>query len=269
MALKLPARKLIAPLRPAARPLQAPATRAPARTGPAPQTIGGGFGVAHALNEERERRANRPFEFSMKPGEGGMNGVTIILTDRPRLPAMPHFAYMHRWGFEENNVQTEVCITDGPEGCPLCRHLSKKGGYEMMLSCIDPRPYTPQRGPKAGQTTPRSKRPYPVKISMIPAFERLYQTHKTFRGMVIKLHRDNKKSPATGSQVEFVRMLDEPTLKKYGELSEPFDMAKVYPRLSPEKMGLIYNIDGSTSGTVGSEDFASGAGGVMNDDLPF
>jgi hypothetical protein len=252
--------------------VQVPANRARPAVAASATTIGGGFGVAHALNEERARRANRPFEFAMKPGEGGLNGVTIVLTDRVRLPAMPYFCYMHRWGFEEHDVKTEVCITDGPEGCPLCRHIDKKGGYEMMLSCIDPRPYTPKNGPKAGQTTPRTKRPYPVKISMIPAFERLYVAHKTFRGMVVKLFRDNKKSPATGSSVEFVRMLDEATLRKYGELAEPFDMAKLYPRLSAEKMGLLYNIDGAANGggAVGSEDFGRGGGSsASSDDLPF
>jgi hypothetical protein len=270
MALKLPASRKLnvsTPVKPSARPLQVPANRARPAAAPA-QTIGGGFGVAHALNEERVRRANRPFEFSMTPGEGGLNGVSIVLTDRVRLPAMPYFCYMHRWGFEENDVKTEVCLTDGAEGCPLCRHLNKKGGYEMLLSCIDPRPYTPARGPNAGKTTPRTKRPYPVKISMIPVFERLYIAHKTFRGMVIRLHRDNKKSPATGSSVEFVRMLDEATLRKYGELAEPFDMAKTYPRLSAEKMGLIYNIDGTAvSGAVGGEDV--GRGSVSDDSLPF
>ncbi len=281
MALKItPPRKLVVPSKPAiikpkpiglaprtqpARQLQVPATAKGA-----PSTLGGGFATAHALNEEREARANRAFEFSMKVGEGGMQGVTIILTDHVRLPQMPYFCYMHRWGFDSNPPapKTEVCITDGPEGCPLCRSLGKKGSYEMMLSCIDPRKYIPEKGPKKGIEQPRQRRPYPVKMSMIPAFERLYQSHKTYRGMVLRLFRDKKLSPATGSQVEFVKMLDEATLKKYGDLAKPFDYTVQYPRLSAEKMALQYNIDHASAGAVGAEDAPGGSVG-SDDDLPF
>jgi hypothetical protein len=259
--IKLPARAIAIP----AKPLQVPARRAVAPAAP-PKSVGGGFATAQAMNEERERKRGQAYEFRMDVNEGGMQGVTIILTDRVRIPAMPYFCYMHRWGFEEGEPKTEVCITDGPEGCPLCRNLSKKGGYEMMLSCIDSRKYVPKKGPKAGQPQPRQKRPYPVKISMIPVFERLYQAHKTFRGMVIRCFRDKKQAPGTGSTVEFVRMLTEAELAKYGELALPIDMTKQYPRLSAEKMALTYNIDNAASGAIGSVDNAAPG---SDDDLPF
>lgn len=250
--------------------VQVPARRPGAPpVAPSNYSAADGFGVARGINAQRDREAaqrkERGFEFNMKIGEGGEKGVTIILTDKVRLPnQMPFFHYAHRWGFERNDPKTEVCIQDDPSGCPLCRSLNKKGTYEMVLTCIDTRPYTPQKGPNAGKTVRRSRKPYVVKTGMIPQFERLYKQHKTFRGMVLTLFRDGQKSPGSGSQVQFVRMLTEAELAKYGpELSTPIDYKKAYPRLTADQMASQYNLD-SADGAIGSADVGSG-----DDDIPF
>jgi len=259
MALKIPLRRIGVP----AKPVVTTKVQAPAPSG---FVAGDGFARARAINEQREIDRNRPFEFSMAVNEGGTNGVTLIITDTVRKPKLPYFHYMHRWGFEQKDVKTCVCIQDGPEGCPVCRSLNKKGSYEMVLSVIDTRPYTPQKGPNKGKTIPRQKRPYIAKSSMIPVFERLYNSHNTYRGMVIRCFRDNAKAPSGGSQVEFVRMLSEAELLKYGkDLITPFDYAKVYPRLAAAKLASLYG--GDAAGAVGDSEFSSTAS--EDDALPF
>jgi hypothetical protein len=276
MSLRLPPRKINT----TPRTVQVPARTAPTRVGlqvpssarraePAGFVSSGGFATARAKNAEFERnratRSERGFEFGMKAGEGGVNGVTIILTDRVRLPDLPYFQHTHRWGFDQGSPKTEVCLQDGPEGCPLCRSLNKKGGFEMVLSCIDTRPYTPKHGANAGKTVPRSRKPYVVKTTMIPVFERIYNKHKTFRGLVLRLHRDGgKNSPGSGSTVEVIRQLTEQELAKYGAMSVPIDYAKAYPRLTPQQMAEQYQID--AGGRIGGEDFGTMA---ATDDLPF
>lgn len=278
MAIKMPPRKINAApkiTRPGVQStapagLRKPGIPASTGTGFVSQ---GGFAKARQINEERERgfksRAERGIEFGMKIGEGGVNGVTIILVDKQKLPAMPYFHYMHRWGFEQNKPRTEVCIQDDPEGCDLCRSLSRKGRFEMVLTCIDTRPYTYTKGPKAGQRVARSRKPYIVTSTMIPVFERIYAKHKTFRGLVLKLHRDGQKSPGGGSTVEVIRQLSEAELAKYGNLSVPIDFSKAYPRLTPAQMRENYSLSGG--GQVGGDDLAGDAGGrmVSEDDVPF
>jgi len=262
-------------VKPIPRKVQVPTTKKPAVQIPAQSSASNysaadGFARARAINEKRQRdfeaRKFRPIEFNAKVGEGGINGVTVILTDNTRAPNLPYFHYCHRWGFEQGNPQTEVCIQDDPEGCPLCRKLNRKGSYEMVLTCIDTRPFTYKAGPNMGKTVQRSTKPYVVKTSMIPQFERLYRAHKTFRGMVLKVFRDNQKSPSSGSSVEFVRMLSEAELGKYGDLAKPLDYKKAYPRMDAATMARTYEADTGEGGTLGSADFASGA---KNDALPF
>lgn len=264
MALKSIPRKVNVPV-----PTKLRAVQVPARPAPQGYSAEDGFARARSLNETRQRdfdlRKLRPIEFGMKIGEGGSKGVTLIITDNVRYPTMPYFQYCHRWGFEQNDPKTEVCIQDDPEGCGLCRQLNRKGGYEMVLSCVDTRPYTYSRGPNQGKTVPRSRKPLIIKTGMIPVYERLWKAHKTFRGMVVTVHRDGgKNSPASGSSVNYVRHLTEAELSKYGDLGKPLNYKEAYPRLTPAKMNEMYNIN--AGGVIGSEDVASGA---HSDDVPF
>lgn len=261
------------PKKPVAKPtVQAPAKPKIAVKKPiaaAPASGGNdGFSKARQINAQNQREAeirrNRPIPFRMGVGEGGEKGVVITILDRPRLPGLPHFHYMHHWGFEEGDPKSEVCIQDDPDGCPLCKHLGRKGTHEMVLSCIDKRPYTPKKGPNAGKTDTSPKRKIvEVKTSVIPQWERLYKEHKTFRGMVVRIFRDNAKSPSAGSQIQFIKFLPELELKKYKDLSEPVDMEKAYPRPSAQQLRQQYNIGGDD--TIGGED--TGAG--IDDSIPF
>lgn len=277
MVLKLPGRKLILPNKGLVSNVTGPKLGAPAVHKPVQTTALGlnqqdvtsampGFARARSLNEERERiakqRAARPFEFGMKPNEGGPLGVTAILVDTVRVPQEPHFHFIHRWGHEQKNVKTEVCLQDGTEGCTLCQMLNVRGRYEMVFTCIDSRPYTATKGPNAGKTTPRTKRPYIVTQAMIGQFQRLYNTHKTFRGMVIRCFRDTSKAPSGGSSVEFMQMLPESVLIKYGDLAKPINYLEAYPRLTAAKMQEVYGNPGA-GGIIGAEEMNS------TDDLPF
>jgi len=285
-----PIRKLVKPL-PKAPVLQAPAktlpkpglakaplaaTKAPigipasARVAPADD----GFAKAREINQERKRqadlRANQPFEFYMKPGEGGEDGVILIITDMARMPAMPFFHYQHRWGFvkgQKGSGKNDECIKDGNEGCPLCKKLGREGTYEMVLTVLDGRKYTPQNGPNAGKTIPISKKLFIVKTTMIPKFERLYKEHKTFRGMCIKMFRDNDKDASIGSEVRFVKMIPEQVLQaKYKELAVPVDYSKAFPRPTYDELAARHGESMANETHVGGADFA---GDTDADSLPF
>src|SRR6184192_3186394 len=108
MALKIAPKRLVVP---AKKVVQAPA---PNKAEAPAYSANDGFARARSINEERERnrelRANRPFEFQMKPGEGGEKGVVAILVDKVKMPTPPYFHFMHRWGFEQGEIKNEVCI---------------------------------------------------------------------------------------------------------------------------------------------------------------
>jgi hypothetical protein len=250
----------------------------------APPSIGKDdpFAKARKLKMEEDRQAeirrNQPREFRMKVGEGGEKGVEILLLDTARLPDMPFFHYMHRWGYVEGQPgsgKTEVCIQDGPDGCPLCESLGRQGKWEMALSCIDNRPYTPNSGPNAGKTVQRSKKLVTVKSKMIPKFERLYKEHKTFRGMVVRLFRDNKQDESIGSDVQFVRFLNETQLAKYADMAKPVDYEKAFPRPTYDQLASQHgggnsgggnrSSGGNSRGGAGSADFD----GSDDDSIPF
>lgn len=296
LIIKKPAAKASAPAAKAAPVLAKPGLKktvaAPKITASDPLGIGGpkrqvqtpqGFQTGARINAENARKAeqrrNLPYEFGMTVGEGGTDGVTIVITDKavaapPGKPLdpvknSPFFCWMHRWGFEEKNPQQELCIRDGTEGCPLCDRLGKEGSYEMMLTCIDSRPYTPKNGPNKGKTVPIQRRLYVVKTSMQAEFQRIWEEYGGYRGLVLKCFRDSAKSPRGGSSVRVIKRLSEKELAgiaaKYKDpkLIEPVDYLKAFPRPTHAEMVSRY---GGTTTILGAADSADDVG---SDDIPF
>jgi hypothetical protein len=249
-----------------------------------------GFVRSDQINAEnarnREVRMATPYPFRMSVGEKGsdmQDGVRIVITDTARaakqgmpydkIKNSPFFCYMHHWGYEEKKYQSEVCIRDGSEGCPLCARLGKEGSWEMMLTCIDSRPYTPKSGPNAGKTVPISRKLYQVKTGVQPQFQRLWMQHHTYRGMVLRCFRDNSRSPSAGSTVQFERMMSEAELTalankfKSKELITPTNYEVAFRR--PTHADLVKRFGGTGAGAMlGAADSQTDAG-VSGDDIPF
>ena len=268
-------------LKPAPGTKAAPSFGGPA-TGPTRAPVAGvvplaGFSTGQQIVKERNDRYElmkaRPFEFGMKVNEGGINGVEIVFTDKakngsPPPNNSPFFCYMHRWGFEAGQKpQNDLCIKDGPDACALCAKLGKEGAYEMMLTCIDKRPFTPASGPNAGKRVLCSKKLYVVKSSIVAQFERLWMQYGTFRGMVVKCFRDNDKAARGGSTINFVKFLTEAELanlnKQYKDVAIPTDYAKAFPRPSADEHRQRY---GGTGDAVGDADHGTGG---QPDEIPF
>lgn len=239
-----------------------------------------GFAVAHDINKEKQRQAeirkNQPMEFRMSVGEGADKGVSVVVLDVVKYPAMPFFHYMHRWGYTKGvkgSMKSDICIKDGPEGCPLCKKDGVKDStYELVLTVLDGRSYTPQNGPNAGKTVRLSKKLFIVKSGMIPKYERLFKEHKSFRGMVLTLFRDKDTDPASGGEVKFGSILPEAVLmKKYGsvhgaDMIKPVDYNKAYPRPTYNELAERWGEGSHNETHVGGSDFGGDDDG---DSVPF
>lgn len=203
-----------------------------------------GFAVARAniqrSKDEYEKRINTPFRMRLAIGEE----VKVVILDKD-----PFFFYEHHWESKPGKWdKLEVCIKER-SNCPLCETLDKESYYVMMLTCIDPRPFKKQDG----KEVKRSKKLLPIKMGMMPKYERIWKKHGSLRGVVLNIVRDGKKSPATGDSIEFVKILSEEELKKYGDLATPVDYNKSFPVLPEEEMRKKYKV----GPTPGSEDISS------------
>ena len=109
--------------------------------------------------------------------------------------------------------------------------------------------------------------------SVLGAARRIYEEHGTFRGLVLKLNRDNKLDPSSGNQVTVVRKLKESEIKAYAKaadvrdkeardyiikskIDEVFDYDKLFPKVDAETLAKIAGVGTGTDGLrrLGAED---------------
>jgi hypothetical protein len=249
MARKVLIRAVKKKVKPTSRPVER--RQRPTRIGDAIGRSAAGFATAKRLRDEqkreRENRKNQPMRYRLRDGDEG----TITILDK----GDPFFMYEHEWqGAKGYYDQHEVCIKD-TELCPLCQKLSKEGYYVMMLTVIDHRGFTPKRGPNRGKEVKWSRKLFPVKVGMIPKYQRLYTRHGDLRGLKLKLYRDGDRAPATGSDVEFIAKVPVAKLQRiYGEQAQAFKYEELFPRLTVKEMRSKY---GGVK-AAGSEDVEEG-----------
>ena len=216
---------------------------------------GGTWDKAEQAKKDQEARANMPWKASIPVGAVG---VQAYFLDRGE----PFSDYEHNIGGSKNKPgKTFPCIKDTNEPCPGCATDPKGDGYFVIrLSAVIPKiTVIDKQGDK--KTYHFQKKEWNVKTKMSGKYRRLWEKHGTFRGMVVSVSRDAKLDPATGNDVEFVRMLTEAEIKKFAanpefkdkKLDEPFDFAKLYAK--PSAADLKKRL-GATGEAAGASDFS-------------
>lgn len=238
---------------------------------------GGSFDKLETEREKQELRRNQPFGVQVPVG----GELTVYLLDRDE----PWARYEHVIGAGPNKRgDTFPCIQDGDEPCPLCQKEGKPGSYVMYLTAVVPKESYTKKGERKPTVRRYQKKLFKITTMMGEKYKRLYAKYGTFRGMVLELHRDGDKSPRTGNDVEFVKMLSESEIKKLAaadgikgidretkqriikaDLSEPFDYDEIMPRPTAKQLGALAHAPVGDGGSIGGADFDEDE----DDDIPF
>jgi hypothetical protein len=209
-----------------------------------------GFDTARKKREaqeaEYERRKETPFGFRLKPGDEAE--VVILDSGDPFFVSLHKVKVNGRW-------EDEVCIEDTGQRCPLCEDQGKPGSYTMVLTCLDRRPYTIQKGPNAGKRIANSKKLLYVKGRNLPKFERQFKGKAAgnFRGMKVLCRRDGEKESAMGEDLEFLGRVKESALIKFGDNAKPADYEKIFAIPTAKQLRERYNL--GKSQVAGREEF--------------
>lgn len=224
---------------------------------------GGSFARAQTEFVKYEEKRNQPFRKSVPVGQSS----EVYFLDSGE----PWYRFEHNIGGGPNSRgDTFPCIKDSDENCPACSKENKEGAYVMFLTCVTPKDTWTDKKSGETKTARWRKQLFPIKIKMAKKYQRLFEAHGTFRGMVVKIHRDNKMDAGTGSDVEFVRMMTEAEIQKYAkempgvknqkdrdlikksDITKPFDYDKVMPMPDAKKLAAMI---GSKSRSMGEADF--------------
>ena len=206
--------------------------------------------------EDYDRKKEKPFPFriTQKDMKEKRNVVDMLYLDKE-----PFFVRLHTVPNGHGGFDDEVCLADTGGICPLCQQLGKEGTWTLVLTALDKRPYRN----RDGVLTKQSKKLVMVKSRNIDKFERQYQKHHTFRGLVCTHRRHAPKEASIGEDLEFKdKLVPEVVIAKSGDLSKVTDYAKAFAALSQEAMASKYaNID-----TSHDSGFGGGRKTVSHDD---
>ncbi len=125
------------------------------------------------------------------------------------------------------------CI-DENANCPVCAVAERPSYFAMFLTVIDLTPYVNKDGDEVEFT----KKLLVVKPTQQKKIMRLYNQHKTLRGMILSMTRDDKESATIGNDIEFVEFMDEEDLLTY-ETDYVDKEGKVHPIICHE----VYDYD--------------------------
>jgi len=266
-AIKRP-RRVKTPIRrkPAATPANDEESKSPRRTRRAaksgtPKKVSKGFdrgtsGFKKAevkrqrQEDEYERKKNTPWDFRLKPGD---EAEVVVLDNQD-----PFFIPIHSLKDTRGKWTQDICIADTGQTCPLCEHLGKEGSYTMYLTVLDRRPYTIQSGQNKGKTVKVSKKLLPVKGRNLPKFQRQFERKfqkrdNRWRGLRIACHRAQEKESAIGEDIEFLGVVKEVNLKKFGDTAQPVNYEEIFVIPSAAELRKRYNLD--KGNVAGSEEF--------------
>lgn len=213
-----------------------------------------GFERAKQIKQEQdvqyERKRATPFDFRLKPGE---NADLCLLDDKP------FFVRLHNWQVGPKRWETEVCIADTGENCPLCSSIGKEGSYTLVMSAVDRRSYKD----RAGKLVKVSKKLVKAKTKNIPKFERLFKRHKTLRGLVVNFARDTSTEASIGESIEYTqKKVSEAKLELLKEVGQPADYETIFEMPTAAELRERHNLDAP----IGSADFGKKGSGKDDDE---
>ena len=178
---------------------------------------------AEAMKEARASMAQQPFRFFMAPGD---DREIVIVDDEPNF-----FRYEHNLQNPENgrwDIYT-ACLNEHTN-CPVCSASTRAPYFAMYLTILDLTPYET----RDHETVEWSKKLLVVKPAQQKKIMRLFETHGSLRGMVLRMARDGDKDASIGNDIEFIEFLEEDQLAEY--LTEYED-----------REGKVHEVDGSVA----------------------
>lgn len=223
------------------------------------------FETAAAERKRQEMERNRPWNLSVPVGKS----MQVYILDEGE----PWKRYEHTVGGGPNSRgKVMQCIKDTSENCPICAKEGKEGAFVLYLTCVVPKDsYTKEDGEVV--TRHFQKKLFPIKTKMSAKYQRLFEKHGSLRGIVLKVSRDNKMDPATGSDVEVVRKMTEAEIQKLAtgrqvppgekrdqivkaKIADAFEYDKVMPSLKARELAQMIGVAHSKGGSVaGAADF--------------
>lgn len=197
--------------------------------------------AADARREASKAMSGAPFRFFLKAGE---TRELVIVDDMPDFVRWEHTIQDKR--SKQWSVHT-ACIDDHAN-CPVCAVSDRPSYFALYLTVIDLSPFTT----KDGEEVEFSKKLLVIKQMQQKKFMRLYDQHKTLRGMVIEVTRDSDKDAAIGNDIQFIDFMDEEELLEYQteyvdkekkvhhiDCSEPYDYDAIFPAMTETQLRAL------------------------------
>jgi len=226
---------------------------------------GGAFSKV-AVEKKKAAVGQKPWNVIVPVG----GKLTVYLLDEGEPFAT--YEHLNYGGTKTQRGRDLPCIQDGSEPCPICLQSGKEGTYVMYLTAIIPRETYTKKGDKSPTTRLYQKKLLQIKIKMANVWQRIYEEHGTFRGLVVELIRDGKLDPISGNEVRFVRKLPEAKIKQYAtgfdvndkdakdyiikaEVDKVFDYEKFFPSPDANTLSQMAGLGNVTAGMrLGEED---------------
>lgn len=256
--------------------LKKPGTIAKPATGSGKISATGSFAKAQTERKRIENERNRPFEVTVPVG----GSLEVYILDKGE----PFGRYEHNvGGGPGKRGEVFPCLQDTGAACPICAKEGKQGTYTQYLTAVVP--VEKWINKQNEQVTRRfQKKLFAIKNKMSSKYARIYEQYGSFRGLVLKLHRDDKMEPKTGSDVTVVRKMSEAEIAKFAtangikgldkesadnirkaKIDQPFDYQKAFPQIDAKTLAQMVGASAADGGGVGSADFDTGDEGGVED----
>ncbi len=206
-----------APRRTAPAPAAAPARRGSTRPSAAPEPIKSSYRGAAAMRQMQEEQVKNEAQKAAREASYGAPqrywtpiGATqqiVVVDEMPDFTRHEHALQNRKTKKWDNYVP---CI-DEHANCPACAVSERPAYFALYLTIISLTGYEN----KDGDWVEFSKKLLVVKPSQQKKIMRLYETHKSLRGMILNMTRDTDKDATIGNDIEFVEFMDEEELLTY------------------------------------------------------
>lgn len=181
---------------------------------------------AEARSEARKASFGAPFRYFTPIGE---TREIVIVDEAPDFFRHEHALKNKATGRFDNFTP---CI-DEHANCPVCAIAERPAYFAMYLTIIDLSGYEGKDG-----YVEFSKKLLVAKPTQQKKIMRLYDRHKSLRGMILSMTRDTDKDAAIGNDIEFVEFMDEDELLQF-ETDYTDKEGKVHPIIAHE----VYDYD--------------------------
>lgn len=153
--------------------------------------------------ELMKTQQGKPQRFFLMPGK---STEIVILDSEPSF-----FGWEHNLKGPTGKFTIYTGCVNEYDNCPVCESTGKPPTWMMYFSILDLTRFKNRND----EQVEFSRKLLAVKPGKHPKFNRLFDTHKNMRGLILNMSRDGEKDHAIGNDIEFVERMDEQDLKTY------------------------------------------------------